>query len=170
MKRRAALCFALLASFMFLTGWSAAQDSDDIQQGIKAYGTYHGGDIDSVSMINGNLMLDIPLVSYPQRGNLSLGYRLVSNGKNYTLRTVCAAGDCTIYVDQITWGSPVVPVRSGAYYQKETTVQLAGSPNLEVSWYSLVGTDGASHILAQMSSGVSETVDGTGLQGGTDAN
>ena len=45
-----------------------AQDLSGLQQGIQPYGAYHGGDIDLVSMVNGNLSLHIPLISYPQRG------------------------------------------------------------------------------------------------------
>jgi hypothetical protein len=76
--------FALLAFMAFASSTALlAQDPDDIQQGIKAYGTYRGGDIDSVSMTNGNLTIDIPIISYPQRGKLDLGYKLIYNGKNY---------------------------------------------------------------------------------------
>src|SRR6185437_17120778 len=39
------------------------------EQGIKPYGSYHGGDIDSVNVSNGHLELRIPLLSYPQRGS-----------------------------------------------------------------------------------------------------
>jgi len=70
---------------------SFAQDNDDIQQGIKAYGTYRGGDIDSVSMTNGNLILKIPLVSFPERGKLHLGFELVYNRQVYTQKTMCQA-------------------------------------------------------------------------------
>jgi hypothetical protein len=38
-----------------------AQDLAGLEQGIKPYGSYHGGDIDSISMVNGNLALNIPL-------------------------------------------------------------------------------------------------------------
>jgi RHS repeat-associated protein len=55
-----------------------AQDVAGLEQGIKPYGSYHGGDIDSVSMVNGSLSIHIPLVSYPQRGGrLHLGFELV---------------------------------------------------------------------------------------------
>jgi hypothetical protein len=35
------------------------------EQGIKPYGSYHGGDIDSVNVSNGHLELRIPLLGHP---------------------------------------------------------------------------------------------------------
>jgi RHS repeat-associated protein len=56
---------------------SNAQDLSGVEQGIKPYGSYKGGDIDSVSMVNGSLTLSLPVVSYPQRGGiLHVGFRL----------------------------------------------------------------------------------------------
>jgi hypothetical protein len=52
-----------------------AQTDVNLDQGMKPYGSYMGGKLDTVSLTNGNLMLHIPLVSYPQRGDrLSLGF------------------------------------------------------------------------------------------------
>jgi len=57
-----------------------AQDPDPtLEQGIKPFGAYNGGNIDSVSMVNGGLTVQFPLFSYPQRGarltlNLQLTY------------------------------------------------------------------------------------------------
>ena len=142
---------------------SLAQDTDDIQQGIKAYGTYHGGDIDSVSMTNGSLTLDIPLVSYPQRGKLHLGYGLVYNRKTYMQRTQCIIDTCNI-IDTLTMlTTPVTAVSDRGFSTKYTTVPEQGAPNLLAGWYSLVAPDGASHILGEISSTDYETVDGTGL-------
>lgn len=163
---RLAGCFVVLVFFLLSSAGSLfAQDADDVQQGIKAYGTYRGGEIDSISMTNGNLIVDIPLVSYPQRGKVHLGYKLIYNGKNYKQRTVCQADICTTYVTRISVGSPLVAVADQGFTTKQTSVQYEGT-QLQVVWSSLVATDGASHILAAFSStgnGENETVDGTGL-------
>jgi hypothetical protein len=106
--KRHVLDVSLLAVLMFAgTLSSLAQDPDELQQGIKAYGTYRGGDIDSVSMTNGNLSLDIPLISYPQRGKLQLGYKLVYNGKNYIQKTMCQVDTCTTHWVLRSIGSPL---------------------------------------------------------------
>jgi len=58
-----------------------AQVDADYEQGLKPYGTYESGKVDAVSMTNGNLTVQIPLLSYPQRGGLHLDYELVWNNK-----------------------------------------------------------------------------------------
>jgi len=58
----------LVVCIFVLTLPLAAQQSANLEQGLKPFGTYRGGNLDSVSMTNGNLTLHIPLVSYPQRG------------------------------------------------------------------------------------------------------
>ena len=61
----------------------AAQESPNLESGLKPYGTFHGGDLDSIGLFNGNLAVHIPLSSYPQRGKLPLDYFLVGNTKNW---------------------------------------------------------------------------------------
>lgn len=53
--------------FFFAAHLANAQDSAGMEQGTKPYGSYHGGDIDSISVVNGKLTLHVPLISYPQR-------------------------------------------------------------------------------------------------------
>jgi hypothetical protein len=62
---------------------TAAQTDVNMEQGLKPYGSYMGGNLDSVSLTNGNVNLHIPLVSYPQRGgrlNLSFFIRYSNKG------------------------------------------------------------------------------------------
>jgi YD repeat-containing protein len=62
-----------------------AQNLADMEQGIKPYGAYEGGNIDSVSMVNGDLTLHIPIISYPQRGGaLKVGFVLNYAAPFYT--------------------------------------------------------------------------------------
>ena len=74
---RAALLLLITAAFATLH--VGAQTLAGVEQGIKPYGSYEGGKIDSISMVNGSLTLNIPLVSYSQRGELKLVFRLVYN-------------------------------------------------------------------------------------------
>jgi len=54
-----------------------AQQDPELEVGMKPFGSYHGGNIDTVSLFNGQLSLDIPLISYPQRGGkLKLEFHL----------------------------------------------------------------------------------------------
>src|SRR5712675_2313760 len=74
----------LLIVFFFFAMVASAQNDVNLDQGLKPYGSYMGGNIDTVSLTNGNLMLHIPLVSYPQRGGrLSLAFYLRYNNKGF---------------------------------------------------------------------------------------
>jgi len=54
-----------------------AQTDPVFEEGLKPYGAYHGGDIDSVSLVNRVLNVHIPIVSYSQRGGkLHMGFYL----------------------------------------------------------------------------------------------
>ena len=65
-----------------------AQTDQNLDIGLKPYGSYHGGELDSVNMVNGNLTLHIPIASYPQRGDkLKADYYLVYNDKNWQVQT-----------------------------------------------------------------------------------
>src|SRR6266852_2483386 len=94
MNRRNIRFLALLIPLLFVGGLSVAQDPEDIQQGIKAYGSYRGGDIDTVSMTSGNVYVHIPLISYPQRGKLRLSYSLIFNSSFRTETTTCGLNGC----------------------------------------------------------------------------
>jgi RHS repeat-associated protein len=59
-----------------------------VERGMKPYGSFEGGGIDSVSTTNGNLNLHIPLVSYPQRGGqLKLGFYVKFDNNSYSYST-----------------------------------------------------------------------------------
>lgn len=69
----------------------AAQTTADLEQGMKPYGSYQAGDIDSVSFSNGGLVLHIPLLSYPQRGGkLKVDYWLGMNSLDIQIIQYCA--------------------------------------------------------------------------------
>jgi len=45
-----------------------AQQDPNFETGIEPFKSYHGGNIDTVNLKTGGLTLDIPIISYPQRG------------------------------------------------------------------------------------------------------
>src|SRR5215470_13336882 len=63
---------------------AAGQALPDVEQGMKAYGSYHGGAIDQVSLTNGNLTLEAGLLTYSQRGDLAYPVVLRYNNKNFS--------------------------------------------------------------------------------------
>ena len=64
------LCFLLTTSLVP----SVAQVIPDVEIGEKPFGSYHETDIDSVNLLNGDLTIKVPLVSYPQRGDLKFEF------------------------------------------------------------------------------------------------
>ncbi|HEY5027837.1 MAG TPA: hypothetical protein VIK39_05465, partial [Candidatus Angelobacter sp.] len=63
-----------------------AQTNPNEEQGLKPYDSWHGGDLDSVSMTTGGLALHIPLASFPQRGNLNLSFMVRHSTKQWYVK------------------------------------------------------------------------------------
>lgn len=86
---------SLLSALISLTilscsvGWS--QDPNPAAEtGIKPYGSYHGGNIDTINLSNGEPSVDIPLISYPQRGGkLKLDFVLHYENRGWWSTSVC---------------------------------------------------------------------------------
>jgi hypothetical protein len=106
------LVFLPISLFFMAAVFASAQDLAGIEQGIKPYGSYEGGDIDFVSMVNGSLQVRIPLVSLPQRGGrVKVDYTLLYQNPYYTYTDNCANDpdpSCipTSYVYHLTYGQP----------------------------------------------------------------
>ncbi len=83
----------VIAATFTSTALGQLNNDPTVEIGMKPYGSFEGGSIDSISTTNGNLNLHIPLVSYPQIGRkLHLGFDVtLSNGNyQYTPNTVPA--------------------------------------------------------------------------------
>jgi RHS repeat-associated protein len=140
-----------------------AQDLSGLQQGIQPYGAYHGGDIDLVSMVNGNLSLHIPLISYPQRGGkLKFSFSVVY--KNQVLQPWATCNpvnhNCTsegynvplsgvqIVADDVPTFSNVPDAATGlqaVYYnvlESDNTLHKTSQVDLSPSYYMSVDTSG----------------------------
>jgi hypothetical protein len=155
----------LLAS---LTISARAQTDSIFEMGIKAYGSYHGGDIDVVNLKNLKVDLHAPLVSYPQRGKLHMGFTL--RYSNPTAGIFCfvknpKTGAC----EQYKW--EWIPAQYGTGYG--AGVQVV--PDIAMGWtdqlygtvapepiYTVISPDGSRHnLLYAYTAG--ETNDATGM-------
>src|SRR5215470_742732 len=58
--------------------------SDWNQNGYPVFGTFHGSDLDMVSLSNGNLHIEIPIASFPQRHG-EFNYKFIYDTPSYTL-------------------------------------------------------------------------------------
>lgn len=71
------ICLLLIPS-------SFAQTPTSDGQGFTPYATFQGGDIDSINLSTGNVVIKIPLLSYPQRGGkLRLVFNFYDTNKNW---------------------------------------------------------------------------------------
>src|SRR5262245_2996696 len=75
----------------------SAQGDPNSQQGVRPFASYNGGNIDIIDLSNGSLSVDIPLISYPQRGGkLGLSFKLHyrNNGNYYDVSCAPQGSPC----------------------------------------------------------------------------
>ena len=119
------LCFALF--FLGVAALPAsAQDDPAFTTASQAYSSYHGGDIDHVDLFSGNLSIDIPLMSYPQKGGkLGLNFALHYQSGPATDTQYCDdTGDCWDQWTSFSHGWAIGPTGTPAvsvspYYQQD---------------------------------------------------
>jgi RHS repeat-associated protein len=161
-----------------------AQATPDLEEGMRLYGSYHGGDLDHISLSNGNLFFHADLMTYSQRGKLAYPIVLQYNSENYNIYETpnCPKGvnpgsqGCPIYMvfgppwimnhvspgNSVTIGAEGLPgvIATGAPGPGiNTTLVFNGNP-IYVQIYSLLTSDGSLHALAKANSGT-VTLDGS---------
>jgi YD repeat-containing protein len=113
-------CKALCALSIAVYGSAClAQDITDVE--AKPYGSYTGGAIDTVDLATGNLMLNIPLISFPQRGALPpLTFSVELNNAPYAQTGwACGGDDCQALTSRYDTSPP------GGVYQYPSTSDQA---------------------------------------------
>jgi hypothetical protein len=170
MKMRTLLRFCLTVLFFAFASLSAnAQTTPDLLEGLTPYQSFHGGDIDLVNLSNGNLLLQIPLIDYPQRGGaLKLSFSLIENSKVASGGEICfGTSGCEYrwYNSQSHVGSVPTVFDQIVDDQAAGTVQstyFLPPKNLEFARYAVVTSDGALHPLGNVN-GQDESADATGF-------
>jgi YD repeat-containing protein len=163
-------------------GGSSALAQADFEKGYQSYQSYHGSDFDTVNLANGNLLLNIPLISYEQRGGLApvvISIRSNSttfqpkppyeNGPQDTKQFEVASG-----VVGAPWGQPHVSISPGGLIWREeritTASKKAAGPEY-LTRFVAIDESGATHSLggaiankaAGSVPGIMYSVDGSGL-------
>lgn len=164
MKKRLAPVLFILVLLAGQSCTTKAQTNPNLETGLKAYGSYAGGNIDNISISTGNLNLHIPLFSYPQRGSmpgsLSIGY----NGKNWFVYQHCEYSICT---DQWKWTNSNV---HGVYINVDGTVGISWvqeAPGVPADVFTAYTSDGGTHMMTG-TGGAYYSTDGSGIfYGGT---
>jgi len=140
--------------------------------GLIPFGSYHGGNIDHVNLLNLSVNLYTPVLSYKQRGDLSLNYALSYNSPAQRLNpNVCKGSDgCfeAYYLDHDPYyGEPSVQFYRDDVLHWTSSIRTAGAGGQfgnakQVVTYSLVTPDGGLHPLANIGNGVWRSADATG--------
>src|SRR5437762_3760315 len=76
-------CAVLLTLFLMTVNVLA---QTNLGQGVRPYDSIDGGPLDSISLTTGGLSLHIPLVSFPQRGDLDLSFAIRASNKQWWIK------------------------------------------------------------------------------------
>src|SRR5258708_15872401 len=162
-RRRIGTALLALGTFAAATTLAMSQQNPNTDIGSQVAGSYHGGNLDSVSLANGNLSLHIPLISYPQRGkDLSLDLCIRYSNKGFIgFATHDDSGGLTY---RWLWrGNGVEVVRGGVWGLRDDWQQVC-LPNCpggmvcnptDVEMLNAVAPDGGSHLMGGLCSDTS---------------
>src|ERR1700733_10943964 len=148
----------IVALWASLASPSRAQDPDP-QLGMRPYDSYSGGQIDSVSVSSASLTVDIPILSYPQRGSLKLDFALHYEDRGaYATETCYMGGNC-----MWTWvprgsGFEIVDLDNSLVYSLNFIDQNHG-----YEAETAIDAEGSSHRMAAVGSS-QESLDATAIR------
>ena len=164
---------------------SRAQDNPNLEQGVKPYGDFHGGNIDAVNLGSGGLSFAIEIWKIPQRGGLQLPITLRYNSKMWNNTTLCGSVRCSptwmygvdgltegngagqgtspgaspVYFSFGSYSNAVCSLRSYIFYNG---IYIPGP--IDCTAYS---PDGSAHVMGRNSSGTGptsyETIDNSAI-------
>jgi RHS repeat-associated protein len=146
-----------------------AQSTPNVENGFKSFGSYHGGELDTVNLQTGNLMFHVPLFSYPQRGGkLDLSNALMGSSKNWQVGEWADSQ----HINHQKWilaepaGVPVAqPYFLELHRNRYITTDFAGNQTERDDNYSVVTQDGSLHWLSgSLSNSNMMTMDGSRIQ------
>jgi YD repeat-containing protein len=141
----------LLAILLFGSLEALPQTNPNLENGIKPYGSYNGGQFDQVSLTNGNLHVRIPIISYQQRGKLAVSYSFVINAKNWYVKMQQPRPEGPVSYSWQYSGTGGVLFDQGIKLSKHSLQygdQYTGITT--VVYYTLAENDGPSHDLAPL--------------------
>jgi hypothetical protein len=156
-----------ILSAVFIACAIAALGQSVNEQGIKPYGSFHGGDLDEVNVSNGHVELHISLLDYPQRGNrLKLSFIARYHNAVWNEIKDCAQGITFCINSWFPDQQPGVSVITNQAPPGPIQQQLISGGNTQnpVYAYSLRLYDESVHPLGNTSGTVYETLDTTAIR------
>jgi hypothetical protein len=145
-----------------------AQQPAALEGGTKLFGSYAGSNTESVNSENGKLVLNVPLYSAPQRGQLAVSFSLRYQNAGYERIQLCnpPTSGCGYQVEPIPGSSPngVTAAFDQGYYVNVTNTakNISGASITAYNAYDVDGTDKSVHNLGYAGSSY-RAVDGSGF-------
>jgi hypothetical protein len=146
---RLALAFAVI---FVCNNFIQAQSAPNFENGWKPYGSFDGSHLDTVNLMNGNLMLHAPIIpDVPQRGGLNLSDVIYTSSKNW--QAVCTPNTSQPNGTLCLWknGGSALQIQTSVGMTVRRTLQtiyVEGTPEAYSTFnYSLTSMDGATHQL-----------------------
>src|SRR5258708_10315717 len=148
---RSAKTWLVLAIFLAGSISAIAQQSPNLENGFKHWGSYDGGSLDTVNNLNGNQMLHAPLLpNYAQRGGLNVQDFLSMTSKGWQI--TCRVDQLGGLQCQWTTVAQGINVKQTPGLALQRTIDRYGSGTGSLAYsafgYSLTGQDGATHQFA----------------------
>src|SRR5215470_2578650 len=150
----ASINFRLFLGLLFvLSICAAAQEEPNLERGLQPYGSYQGGNIDTVDLKNGNVTIKMTMWRNPERGDkLDVENFWLYNGKTFQMEQTCdPTNGCQVFWNMRTLG--VVLSNSLAVnldYQSIVMGYVDGPPTLWDVTDTVQTSDGASFVLANL--------------------
>jgi RHS repeat-associated protein len=138
-------CFVVAFAFLLVSLPASAQVDQAFETGLNPYRSYQSGNIDTISLWNRQLNVDIPIISYPQRGgklplNFVLHYANLGNWYDEN----CSTNPCSYTSSGIFPNSGFGVIQAGTVSNAGGTCGTDGNNNQdEICDYSLVLADGS---------------------------
>lgn len=151
---------------------ATAQTAPKLDDGMRPYGSYHGGEVDSISLPGGNLNIHIPIISFPQRGGkLNVEYFLRLTSKNWEQKWVSVPTDPNggyfkfVYRQRGSHSpDPNVVMVSNHHLIVKNSMVTDGAPNNNLyNSFAVETPDGSSHHLEAQTLSEFVATDSTGL-------
>src|SRR6266568_1050727 len=148
--RRVSMCVAVAffvvfsASALLLHAQTLPAATAADQMGLQLYQSYHGGDIDHINLMTGTLDLNVPFLSYPQRGSLSASFNIIYNTEQQHFsfeKLVADPGyDYEYYWNYPLENSPFPVEKGGVSVASMSKILVIGTPvasgsTLTANWY-----------------------------------
>ena len=143
---------------------SYAQSGVDLLSGFRPFGTYQQGDIDSIDLSNGKPIIEIPLISYPQRGGKlqeTFVIRYHNTGQILGGQPGCfpsiTGGPCIVFPYDSGFSGIIQKGIVGANYGC-----TGGPPFAYACSINVIDSGGGSHPMSATGSNAFRAADGTG--------